>query len=56
MAPSADDGLALRYFPVSSGDGTELQAWTNDVDGTSRSLNRVRHLRLGGLLRLFRQG
>ena len=33
VAPSADDGLALRYYPVTSGDGTELQAWTNDVDG-----------------------
>ena len=33
VAPSADDGLALRYYPVTSGDGTVLQAWTNDVDG-----------------------
>ncbi len=33
VAPSADDGLALRYFPVTSPDGTKLQAWTNDVDG-----------------------
>jgi pimeloyl-ACP methyl ester carboxylesterase len=33
VAPSADDGLALRYYPVTSGDGTELQAWTNDVAG-----------------------
>ena len=33
VAPSADDGLALRYYTVTSGDGTELQAWTNDVDG-----------------------
>jgi pimeloyl-ACP methyl ester carboxylesterase len=32
-APSADDGLALRFYTVTSGDGTELQAWTNDVVG-----------------------
>jgi len=33
VAPSADDGLALRYFTVVSQDGTRLQAWTNDVAG-----------------------
>ena len=33
VAPSADDGLALRYYSVTSGDGTVLQAWTNDVEG-----------------------
>ncbi len=33
VAPSADDGLALRWFTVTSSDGTELQAWTNDVPG-----------------------
>ena len=33
VAPSEDDGLALRYYTVTSGDGTRLQAWTNDVDG-----------------------
>ena len=33
LAPSSDAGLALRYFPVTSGDGTRLQAWTNDVAG-----------------------
>jgi pimeloyl-ACP methyl ester carboxylesterase len=32
-APTVDDGLALRYFWVTSRDGTRLQAWTNDVDG-----------------------
>ncbi len=32
-APSVDDGLALRHYTVTSGDGTRLQAWTNDVDG-----------------------
>src|SRR3954447_26383466 len=32
-APSADDGLALRRYSVTSGDGTRLQAWTNDVAG-----------------------
>ncbi|MCW2761382.1 MAG: alpha/beta hydrolase fold protein [Marmoricola sp.] len=33
VAPSDDDGLALRYYTVTSRDGTELQAWTNDVAG-----------------------
>ncbi len=33
LAPSADEGLALRYYPVESADGTVLQAWTNDVEG-----------------------
>jgi pimeloyl-ACP methyl ester carboxylesterase len=33
VAPSADDGLALRWFDVTAGDGTRLQAWTNDVEG-----------------------
>jgi pimeloyl-ACP methyl ester carboxylesterase len=33
VAPSADDGLALRYYSVTAYDGTELEAWTNDVDG-----------------------
>jgi len=33
VAPSADDGLALRHYTVTSSDGTELQAWTNDVAG-----------------------
>jgi pimeloyl-ACP methyl ester carboxylesterase len=33
VAPSADDGLALRYYTVTSRDGTQLEAWTNDVDG-----------------------
>ena len=33
VAPSADDGLALRYYTVAGDDGTELVAWTNDVDG-----------------------
>jgi pimeloyl-ACP methyl ester carboxylesterase len=33
VAPSVDDGLALRHYTVTSGDGTRLQAWTNDVDG-----------------------
>jgi pimeloyl-ACP methyl ester carboxylesterase len=33
IAPSVDDGLALRFYTVTSGDGTRLQAWTNDVDG-----------------------
>lgn len=33
VAPSEDDGLALRYYTVTSADGTRLQAWTNDVVG-----------------------
>src|SRR3954451_23730582 len=33
VAPSADDGLALRYYDVTSADGTRLRAWTNDVEG-----------------------
>lgn len=33
IAPSEVDGLALRYYRVTSADGTELQAWTNDVAG-----------------------
>jgi len=32
-APGLDDGLALRYYTVTAHDGTELTAWTNDVDG-----------------------
>jgi pimeloyl-ACP methyl ester carboxylesterase len=31
--PADDDGLALRHYWVTSGDGTRLRAWTNDVDG-----------------------
>src|ERR1700712_3134555 len=33
VVPEPDDGLALRFFSVTAYDGTELQAWTNDVDG-----------------------
>ncbi len=33
VAPHQDDGLALRYYTVTSQDGTRLQAWTNDVAG-----------------------
>lgn len=33
LAPSDDDGLALRRYDVVSRDGTRLRAWTNDVDG-----------------------
>jgi pimeloyl-ACP methyl ester carboxylesterase len=33
VVPEPDDGLALRFYPVTAADGTELQAWTNDVDG-----------------------
>jgi pimeloyl-ACP methyl ester carboxylesterase len=31
--PEPDDGLALRHYTVIAKDGTELRAWTNDVDG-----------------------
>lgn len=27
------DALSLRYYPVTSADGTKIQAWTNDADG-----------------------
>lgn len=33
VVPDPDDGLALRFYPVTAYDGTELEAWTNDVDG-----------------------
>jgi pimeloyl-ACP methyl ester carboxylesterase len=33
VVPEPDDGLALRFYPVTAYDGTELQAWTNDVAG-----------------------
>jgi pimeloyl-ACP methyl ester carboxylesterase len=33
VAPTPDEGLALRFYTVTSADGTELEAWTNDVDG-----------------------
>lgn len=29
----ADDGLALRYYQLTSADGTKIQAWTNDAEG-----------------------
>ncbi len=29
-----DAGVALRHYTVVARDGTELRAWTNDVDGT----------------------
>ncbi|MCX6397586.1 MAG: alpha/beta hydrolase [Propionibacteriales bacterium] len=33
LVPEPDDGLALRFYTVTSSDGTRLQAWTNDVAG-----------------------
>lgn len=33
VAPPIDADLALRHYTVTSSDGTELQAWTNDVSG-----------------------
>jgi pimeloyl-ACP methyl ester carboxylesterase len=33
VTPSHEDGLALRYYTVTSKDGTQLEAWTNDVAG-----------------------
>jgi pimeloyl-ACP methyl ester carboxylesterase len=31
--PAGEDDLALRFYPVTSSDGTKIQAWTNDADG-----------------------
>lgn len=33
LVPEPDDGLALRFYDVTSADGTKLRAWTNDVAG-----------------------
>ena len=33
LVPEPQDGLALRFYDVTSADGTVLRAWTNDVDG-----------------------
>ncbi|MFL6107227.1 MAG: alpha/beta fold hydrolase, partial [Marmoricola sp.] len=33
VVPEPDDALALRFYTVTAHDGTELQAWTNDVEG-----------------------
>lgn len=33
LVPATEDGLALRYYDVTSTDGTRLVAWTNDVPG-----------------------
>jgi len=33
LVPEPHDGLALRFYDVTSADGTVLRAWTNDVDG-----------------------
>ncbi|MDQ6934416.1 MAG: alpha/beta hydrolase [Actinomycetota bacterium] len=33
LVPANEDGLALRYYAVTSADGTRLTAWTNDVPG-----------------------
>lgn len=33
-ATEGDAGVALRHYTVLAKDGTELRAWTNDVDGT----------------------
>jgi pimeloyl-ACP methyl ester carboxylesterase len=30
---SSEDGLALRFYDVTSADGTRLRAWTNDAEG-----------------------
>ncbi|MGO4258396.1 alpha/beta fold hydrolase [Marmoricola sp. RAF53] len=32
-AEDSERALALRFYPVTAYDGTELTAWTNDVDG-----------------------
>lgn len=33
LVPDAEPELALRHYTVIAKDGTELRAWTNDVDG-----------------------
>jgi pimeloyl-ACP methyl ester carboxylesterase len=33
LVPEPGDGLALRFYDVTSADGTVLRAWTNDVEG-----------------------
>ncbi|MGH3371613.1 MAG: alpha/beta fold hydrolase [Nocardioidaceae bacterium] len=33
MAPSSTEQLALRYYDVTSADGTRIKAWTNDAEG-----------------------
>lgn len=33
LVPEPDEGLALRFYDVTSSDGTVLKAWTNDVAG-----------------------
>jgi pimeloyl-ACP methyl ester carboxylesterase len=33
VPPSDDEGIALRFYTVTSRDGTRLQAWTNDAVG-----------------------
>ena len=33
LVPERRDGLALRFYDVTSADGTVLRAWTNDGDG-----------------------
>lgn len=33
LTPPDHGGLALRFYDVTSGDGTRLRAWTNDVEG-----------------------
>ena len=54
VAPEPEDGLALRFYEVTSADGTVLRAWTNDADGpVAAALQRPRHqpLRLAGAAR-----
>ena len=34
VVPDAADDARVRHYTVIAGDGTELRAWTNDVDGT----------------------
>src|SRR5690349_6090688 len=35
LAPVPAEGpRGLRFYPVTAHDGTELEAWTNDADGT----------------------
>src|SRR5919107_4203620 len=34
MSPEMSPDVSLRHYTVTAKDGTELRAWTNDVDGT----------------------
>lgn len=39
MLPKTSEHLALRFYDVSSADGTRLRAWTNDAEGPTLLCN-----------------